>query len=92
VPLPYRSSPVFDETTLPAALRREHRTKAGVWGVIELIEGRMKFIRHGHADATILEPGKPGLVLPEQPHFVEPIGPVRVQVHFYDQPPEIGET
>ena len=25
---PYRSTPVFDETTLPAALRREHRTKA----------------------------------------------------------------
>lgn len=28
---PYRSTPVFDEATLPAALRREHRTKLGVW-------------------------------------------------------------
>ena len=30
----YKSTPVFDETTLPAGLRREHRTKAGVWGII----------------------------------------------------------
>ncbi|MHA6770286.1 serpin family protein [Sphingobium ummariense] len=31
--IPYRSTPLFDEATLPAALRSEHRTKAGVWGV-----------------------------------------------------------
>ncbi len=92
MPLPYRSSPVFDETTLPATLRREHRTKAGVWGVIEVIEGKVKLTRPDRADAALLEPGKPGLVLPEQPHFVEPLGPIRMQVHFYDQPPDIGDT
>jgi hypothetical protein len=27
----YRRTPVFTETTLPAALRQRHRTKAGVW-------------------------------------------------------------
>lgn len=91
MPTPYRSSPVFDENTIPAALRREHRTKAGVWGVIEVIEGRVKFMRPGHPDATILAPGQPGLVLPEQPHFVEPIGPMRMQIHFYDQPPDIAD-
>ena len=92
MPTPYRSTPVFDENTLPAALRGEHRTKAGVWGVIEVLEGKVKFTRPDRADTVILERGKPGLVLPEQPHFVEPIGPMRRQVHFYDQPPDIGET
>ncbi len=92
MPTPYRSTPVFDENTLPAALRGEHRTKAGVWGVIEVIEGKVKFTRSDRADATTLEPGKPGLILPEQPHFVEPIGPMRMQVHFYDQPPDIAAT
>ncbi|WP_156475072.1 DUF1971 domain-containing protein, partial [Acetobacter malorum] len=28
--LPYRSTPVFDQDTLPAALRTRHNTKAGV--------------------------------------------------------------
>ncbi len=39
---PYRSTAVFDETTLPDSLRREHRTKAGVWGVIRVLEGEAR--------------------------------------------------
>ena len=38
---PYRCTPVFDEATLPAALRKEHRTKAGTWGLIRVIDGRL---------------------------------------------------
>ena len=43
VPKPYKSTPVFDENTLPAGLRKEHRTKAGVWGVIRVLEGRLRY-------------------------------------------------
>jgi tellurite resistance-related uncharacterized protein len=86
---PYRSTPVFDELSLPAALRQEHRTKAGVWGVIRVLEGRLKYsVADGSAE-TILTPERPGLVLPEQTHRVEPLGKVRVRVDFYDQPPDL---
>lgn len=85
---PYRSTPVFDETTLPAALRREHRTKAGVWGVIRVIEGRLKFSLADGTGDSILTPDRPAVVLPEQTHRVEPIGPMRMQVDFYARPPE----
>jgi tellurite resistance-related uncharacterized protein len=88
---PYRSTPVFDETTLPAALRREHRTKAGVWGVIRVIEGRLRLTLCDTGEQAILTPGCPGLVLPEQPHQVEPLGPVLLQVDFYDRPPALGD-
>ncbi len=37
--VPYECTPIFDETTLPAGLRREHRTKAGVWDVIGYLKG-----------------------------------------------------
>jgi tellurite resistance-related uncharacterized protein len=84
---PYRSTAVFDETTLPDALRREHRTKAGVWGVIRVIEGRLQLQRADGGREEILTPERPGLVLPEQVHRVEPIGTMRMQVDFYDQPP-----
>lgn len=84
---PYRSTPEFDEKTLPAALRAEHRTKAGVWGVIRVIEGRLKLTYLDPPSTTILTPELPGLILPEQPHFVEPLGAVRMQVDFYDEPP-----
>ena len=88
-PLPYKSTPVFDEYTLPTALRREHRTKVGVWGVIRMIEGRLRLRIFDPTCEIILKPGRPGLVLPDQPHLVEPLGPMRMQVEFYDAQPDL---
>ncbi len=88
-PQPYRSTPVFDETSLPAGLRREHRTKPGVWGVIRVLEGQLKLILLDPPDEKLLSPETPGLLLPDQPHFVEPVGRMRMQVDFYDAPPGI---
>ena len=84
---PYRSTSVFDETTLPDALRREHRTKAGVWGVIRVIEGKVRLQLADGGEEKILTPDQPGLVLPEQTHRVEPMGRMRMQVDFYDRLP-----
>jgi len=84
---PYKSTPVFDEVTLPARMQREHRTKAGAWGVIRVLEGRLRYQVLDPGSEAILEPDRPGLILPEQPHLVEPLGPVRLQVEFYDRLP-----
>ena len=84
---PYKSTPVFDEMTLPAALRREHRQKAGVWGVMRVLEGEVRFVV-GDGAETILTPDRPGLVLPDQPHHVEPLGKMRMQVDFHDHAPD----
>ena len=85
--IPYRSTAIFDEASLPAALRREHRTKKGVWGVIRLLEGKVRFISLDPWGEAILTPDEPGFVQPEQVHFVEPLGPMRMQVDFYDSDP-----
>ena len=85
---PYRSTPIFDEESLPAGLRSRHNTKAGVWGVIRVIEGRLRLRYLEPVSEMVLEAGRPGLVLPEQPHEVEPLGAMRMQVDFYDQPPQ----
>lgn len=86
--MPYKSTPVFDEATLPAALRREHRTRPGVWGVIRVLEGQLRYHVLEPASEAVLDPSCPGLVLPDQPHFVEPLGPMRMQVEFYDHRPD----
>lgn len=86
-PTPYKSTPVFNETTLPAGLRKEHRTKAGVWGVIRVLEGQVKYRVLEPVSETILDPDHPGLVLPDQSHLVEPMGSMRMVVDFYDQDP-----
>ena len=88
---PYRRTPIFDQDTLPAGLRREHRTKPDVWALITVLEGRLCYrVLHPPSERLLL-PGNPGVVAPEQPHEVEPNGPVRFFVEFYraaDQPAE----
>ena len=85
----YKSTPVFDEVTIPAGLRREHRTKAGTWGVIRVLDGQLRYQVLEPNSEAILEPRRPGLILPEQPHLVEPLGAIRMQVEFYDHLPEL---
>ena len=84
---PYRSTPVFDERTLPAALRSRHNTKAGVWGIIRVFEGRLRLTYLDPPSEIVVEQGGSGLLQPQQDHFVEPLGPIRMRVDFYDAPP-----
>ena len=89
---PYKCTPVFDQDTLPAGLRREHRTKTGVWGIIRVLEGRLCYRVLDPNSETILDLVHPGFVLPDQPHSVQPIGAVRMQVEFYDRDPRLQQT
>lgn len=79
----YKRTPVFDQDTLPAGLRRAHRTKPGVWGLIHVIEGRLRYRVLEPFSETELTPGKPGVVQPDQPHEVEPLGSMRMYVEFH---------
>jgi tellurite resistance-related uncharacterized protein len=79
----YRRTPVFDQDTIPAGLRCEHRTASGIWGLITVIEGRLRFRSLRPISETVLTPGTPVAVAPEQPHEVAPDGPVRFFVEFY---------
>ena len=86
-PAPYKSTPVFDQDSLPGALRNRHSTKTGVWGIIRVLEGALRLVTEGPAREEILTPKQCGLILPEQPHFVEPLGTVRMKVEFYRELP-----
>lgn len=79
----YRHTPTFDQDSLPAGLRREHRTKAGVWALIHVVSGSLRYRILDPPSEAILTVGVPGLVRPEQPHEVEPIGPMRMFVEFF---------
>lgn len=89
---PYRRTPLFDEQTLPAALRRDHATKAGVWALIHVQEGVLRYcVDDWNLDVQIV-PGTPGIVAPQVRHFVEPLGAVKLFVEFHALPDEAPET
>ncbi|MGB6537922.1 MAG: DUF1971 domain-containing protein [Xanthobacteraceae bacterium] len=83
---PYKKSVVFDETSMPAALRRQHCTKAGVWGMIRVIDGRLRYRVLDSGAQSILDPQHPGIAQPGEMHEVEPLGRVRFLIEFYSVP------
>jgi tellurite resistance-related uncharacterized protein len=87
VSAPYKSTPVFDAQTLPQGLRRVHSTKEGTWGRIRILEGRLRLSFPDTGREEMLTPERPGLVRPNEPHLLAPLGPFRMQVDFYRAPP-----
>jgi tellurite resistance-related uncharacterized protein len=88
---PYKTTSIFDETTLPAGLRREHRTKEGAWGIIRVLEGQLR-LSFPDGREQLLDPCRPGRILPQETHWVEPVGKMRMQVEFYDQEPALAQS
>ncbi len=80
---------MFSETSVPASLLRDHSTKQGVWGLIRVVDGRLRYRvtdPRRAAFETILSPaGPPGIVEPTILHHVEALGPVRFLVEFLRQ-------
>lgn len=77
----YKRTDTFTEDTLPAGLRANHSTKAGTWARIVVDSGRAEF--HVRGRTLLLEPGVVGIVEPEVPHHLVPLGALRVHVEFY---------
>lgn len=82
----YKRTAVFSESTVPEGLKRDHATKAGVWGMIVVVEGRLRYRIDDWGREEELSPAAPGIVVPEVRHHVEPLGPVRFFVEFYRAP------
>ena len=82
----YKRTPEFTEETIPTGLRRNHATKAGVWGKIVVVEGRLGYRIAGVNRDLELSPDRAGIVEPQVLHHVEPIGRVRFFVEFYRNP------
>jgi tellurite resistance-related uncharacterized protein len=78
-----RRTPEFDEHSVPAGLLRNHTTKRGVWGRIIVTRGQVNYIVDGVDEVFELTPGVAGVVVPERPHRVEPVGAVTFHVEFW---------
>jgi tellurite resistance-related uncharacterized protein len=80
----YSSTKMFTDQTVPVALTSTHETKAGSWGLLKVLEGRLTFTLVAVPDSPVtLEGGQNLVIEPETPHFVTPQGPARFQVEFY---------
>ncbi len=80
----YRRTADFTGTSVPAALLRNHTTKRGVWALIHVRRGRLRYrVDAPFHSEEILAPVAPGVVLPEVEHCVAPVGDVAFFVEFW---------
>ena len=86
-PEPYKSTPEFDENSLPQAIRNAHSTKAGVWGLLVVTEGEVRLVFHDPARELRVTPGSPAVIPPEALHHVETEGQMKMHVEFYREEP-----
>lgn len=89
-PRPYASSPTFTAETLPRALQHGHRTKPGVWALLRVFEGKIRYCTEAGGIARVVTPDSLLLIQPEELHHVELLGPVRLCLDFFDQDPSRG--
>jgi tellurite resistance-related uncharacterized protein len=84
--IPYRRTPVFTDTSMPAGLKKDHSTRPGVWARIVVVEGKLRYrVNELQADMELCA-NRPGIVLPEVRHCIEPLGTVRFFLEFYRTP------
>ena len=86
---PYKTTAVWDQDTLPAAIRGEHSTKAGTWGVLRVLAGEVRLVFVDPPSSVRVTPEAPALIAPQAVHHVELAGPMKMQVEFYHAPPTL---
>lgn len=78
-----RTTAVWDQDTMPAALRRAHRVAPATWGRLRVELGSLRFRAATEPPLdVVVGPGRAQPIPPEVEHHVEPQGAVRFFVEF----------
>lgn len=87
---PYKRTATFTQSTVPAGLLSDHSTKDGVWGLIRVEEGALRYVvtdpRRTGVERVLTRQDPPGVAEPTILHHVEPLGRVRFHVEFLRRP------
>ena len=78
----YQRTNLFTQDSVPPGLLKNHSTKEGVWGLIQVENGQLEYTIE-NKEIHILTPEKSGVVEPTVTHHVKPLGEVLFSVEFY---------
>jgi tellurite resistance-related uncharacterized protein len=82
-----RTAGPWDESAVPAGLRRSHRTSEGTWGMVRVLRGRT--VLHLDLDPpldAVLEAGGARAIPPGVTHDVEAAEPFEMVLEFWGRP------
>lgn len=81
-----RTTDVFDESTHPNGLLRAHRVAEGVWAILSVHTGSLRFAFEDTGSTTELSAGASQVIPPNRLHHVEITGPVTFSLEFRRDP------
>ena len=81
-----RTTPVFDQDSVPAGLLKAHRVATGVWGLAVVETGTLDFTFEDEGSTSTHGPGESVVIPPDRLHHVAPVGEVTFRVEFYREP------
>jgi hemoglobin len=68
----YRATPVFTRDSVPATLLAAHSVKAGMWGLLRVLHGRIRYCLEGETpEVLVVEQGGTVVIEPKVQHRVE---------------------
>ncbi len=88
-----RTTPEYDEGTVPTGLLAAHRVASGVWGRLVVRTGALRFVfEEGPDEGRVVEAGETQTIPPDVSHHIVTIGPVRFAVEFHRGDDEQPDT
>ena len=82
-----RTTPEFDEASVPTGLLAAHRIAAGVWGRLSVRSGSLDFVVEADpSSARRLAAGDDQIIPPGVPHHIALVGQVRFVIEFHGEP------
>lgn len=83
---PYKRTPLFTTRTIPAGLLSRHSVKRGIWGMIHVEQGNLRYQIYEPLNREIvIESGQSAVILPEVFHKVVPMDTVEFWVEFWQK-------
>jgi tellurite resistance-related uncharacterized protein len=83
----YRTTPVFDQDSVPEGLLHEHQTSEHMWAKLHVTEGSLRFHYLDGSDRSLVVQEDENLVIePEVHHRVEFDRPAKFYLEFYRPP------
>jgi tellurite resistance-related uncharacterized protein len=79
----YKKTPIFTEESFPTGLKNDHSTQAGIWAKIIVTKGKLRYCVDTLEIDLELSLDKPGIIVPEVLHSMEPLGTVNFFIEFY---------
>jgi tellurite methyltransferase len=81
--LSYRCTKTFTTDSIPVGLQNKHSTKTGVWGIIHVLAGSLRYcIYEPYHLVVLLDAGSTAIVIPQVEHDVHPLGDVEFFIEF----------